>query len=100
MTISIAVARAIGWTDIRESQPGLWRGVFDGVSARIPEYERNWCALGPMIDRLKIELEGQPWCLATWREYRGEGKTGPEAVCRLLLAMAAGGVNVNPLKEG
>ena len=87
--LSIEVAEAIGWTDIRQLDDGRWFGEYSGISCQIPNYDRSWCSLGPWIDRLRVEIDQDaPGGVSVWAKSQTEqGSTVCEAVARLIVKL-------------
>lgn len=57
--LHVQVARALNWTNLHPAPPnGSWWGTepYGGQNMQVPVYDRSWCSMGPIIDRLKIEL--------------------------------------------
>jgi hypothetical protein len=114
--LHVQVAEALGWTDLRPQTWDIggtkyvrdeWGGIlFDKpgdtvprVWGRVPRYDTDWSATGPLIEKYGINLTGpRPWdaCRGHDREGfhdepNGEGPTPLIAVCNLLLALKAAG---------
>lgn len=112
--LHVRVAEALGWTCLGHDgfNPDLWRGcppsekphppcvVFTYAGGYLADYERDWSATGPLIERLGIGLyrhqSGPFWWVAQppekWHDeepeipYHFGGRTPLLAVCELLVA--------------
>jgi hypothetical protein len=66
---------------------------FDGGAGRIAEYDSDWSATGPLIERFAIKLD--PYHADHWEASAEiptrDGATPLEAVCSLILALAEAG---------
>jgi hypothetical protein len=107
--LHVRVAEALGWRDCAEKttfgafemiENGLWVGRGHALE-RIPRYDLDWSATGPLIERFKLNL--YPWSDGSWVadsdfsaatavlsvDMEGSGATPLIAVCNLILALAA-----------
>ena len=113
--LHVQVARALGWTGLRPSredeidwQFAWWGHHADdrGDELRVPHFDTDWSATGPLIEKYKIVLlPATPnsgwtgWTVGTaarmtydWRcEDEVEGPTPLIAVCNLILALKEAG---------
>lgn len=88
--LSIEVAEAIGWTDIKQGEYGKWFGTYAGSTLQVPAYDRSWCSLGPLISRYKITLLFEPDLYQAWdldRILFEEDKDPVTAAARLIVTL-------------
>jgi hypothetical protein len=121
--LHIRVADALGWTGLTSATigddgehwlgkpPATLPGAYSFVEAinrkeriltigsgSVPRYDTDWSATGPIIERLRIELDSDlPWSAALFFDRRGDfhsggGPTALLAVCNLLLSIHARGL--------
>ena len=110
----VLVAEALGWTDCSISGWTRFRGerivednrFWSGVSPyraelrtiqdKLPRYDTDWSATGPLIEKYRIEIE--PF-MDSWRVRSVGDPTGTReqqkslliAICNLILALAEAG---------
>ena len=115
MPLHVQVAQALGWTELTDAGSGFWDGTptkewaksqgFDFIPRLIvvPRYDSDWSATGPLIERLKLNL--QPYYddpAKAWVAFEGRmGINGAEflltaptpltAVCNLILQLHKAG---------
>ena len=112
--LHVRVAEALGWRNSSEEAPGIWAGFPPNANAdlsdsslRVPRYDTDWSATGPLIERYRFRLNPpsqpdgeEPWCLwdAEQEDTHAEdpsaivnGDTPLLVVCNLILALSAAG---------
>lgn len=96
--LHVEVARALGWTELH-LHDGKWCGVepYGGLKMVVPRYDTSWCSIGPIIDRLKLNIIHSPgtpsgkipptWiCSTSGPNSDGmDGKTACEAVAKTIV---------------
>lgn len=101
--LHVQVAEALGWLDLRQ-QNGMNRYSWTGWHApmevggreAIPDFEHDWSATGPLIEKYEIWLtcDKGMWIARTdiWPDEKaGKYSTPLLAVCHLILALKEAG---------
>ena len=107
--LHVRVAAALGWTYLSPGEVG-WEGEPPAWDERakiprrldqhigVPDYDTEWSATGPLIERLGIRLGRDPGMREPWDAsrlvadaYTSSGRTALEAVCHFLLELDAVG---------
>lgn len=107
--LHVAVARALGWTDIHPRTGGHWWGrePHGGLTITVPRYDTSWCSVGPLVERFGIsvgqshllneELTPSGWVAmrsdagSTSKHTIQDGKTPCEAIARLIVELSRTG---------
>lgn len=106
--LHVRVAEALGWTHISLNtwhQRNNWAGMYPGGAAgsrRIPRYDTDWAATGPLIERIPITVGRymSPFMDGAWYatapgpsviQSERTGATPLVAVCNLILALKEAG---------
>lgn len=106
--LHVRVAEALGWFDFQPSANGFWplewrghpsRPIIGEPHKKIPRFDTDWSATGPLIERFGIFLRryyGDRWFASPGQPLPGgadtvDAATPLEAVCNLILALHAAG---------
>lgn len=92
--LHVQVAAALGWTELHlEPVDGRWWGVepYGGLRLQVPAYDRSWCSLGPVIDRLKVGISSNSGWSAYSKGIVEHGANACEAVARLIVKLGTEG---------
>lgn len=96
--LHVQVAEALGWSNLHERTEGHWWGKepYQGTSLAVPIYDRSWCSIGPICERLKVSLDApnmpeQPWSAYAAPGAHADGNTPCEAVARLIVNLSKEG---------
>lgn len=95
--LHVLVAEALGWSNLHERTEGHWWGKdpYGGMSLAVPIYERSWCSVGPILERIKVSLDAPNMPEQPWSAYaatcHADGNTPCEAVARLIVTLSKEG---------
>lgn len=100
--LHVQVAEALGWIGVAQVGSAEWAGFLGEIPGRVSRYDTDWSVTGPLIEKYGISLQPEyfmtdPPKLTGYRAIQaltgtvGYGVTALEAVCNLILALAAAG---------